>query len=276
MQNESCKIYERYENTPSATAQRLYYYPQFAGHFVCNPDFYIEREKWPDILIIHTSSGNGKLFYREKEYILDENNFALINCMDKCTYFPVSEDDWAFSFLHFTGMQATEMYEHIYNLNDGCVFKNNQKIKNNMEDCISLCKKRTKTYEVQISKKLNNILHETLLTIQNDESDKISSVCDYIAENFNKPLSTETLAKISCFSRCYFSTVFKKVTGTTLHDYLLCYRLDRAKEFLIENKMSINQIAENTGFNDVGTFIRAFKKKENTTPLQYKKEHCRK
>lgn len=276
MYNESCKIYERYENTPSTTAQNLYYYPQWVGHFVCNPDFYIEREQLPDILIIHTSSGNGKLFYREKEYLLDKDNFALINCMDKCVYYPVSEEDWSFSFLHFTGIQAMEMYEHIYNLNDGCVFKINHKIENNMEDCISLCKKRPNTYEVQISKKLSNILHETLLTIHNDENDKISSVCDYIAENYNKPLSTETLAKISCFSRCYFSTVFKKVTGTTLHDYLQCYRLDRAKEFLIENKMSINQIAENTGFNDVGTFIRAFKKKENITPLQYKKEHCRK
>lgn len=276
MFNESCKVYERYENTPSETAQKLYYYPQFAGHFVCNPDFYIEREKWPDILIIHTSGGIGKLFYRDREYILDNSNFALINCMDKCIYYPVSDDNWTFSFIHFTGNQATTMYEHIYNLNNGCVFNNNQKIDNNIEDCISLCKKKSNTHEVQLSKKLSNILHEALLTVQNYESDKISSVCDYIAENYHQPLSTETLARISCFSRCYFSTIFKKVTGTTLHDYLLCYRLDKAKELLIEDKMSINQIAESTGFNDSGTFIRAFKKKENTTPLQYKKDHCRK
>lgn len=276
MFNESCKVYERYENTPSTAAQNLYYYPQWAGHFVCNPDFYIEREQWPDLLIIHTLSGNGKLFYREKEYTLNKNNFALINCMDKCVYFPVAKEDWNFSFLHFAGNRAADMYEHIYALNDGCVFKNNRTIENNVEDCISLCRENPHTYEVQISKKLSDILHETLLNIQNGESDKISAVCDYIAENYSQPLSTEKLANISCFSRCYFSTVFKKVTGTTLHDYLVCYRLDRAKELLIEGKLSINQIAEKTGFNDVGTFIRTFKKKENTTPLQYKKERCRK
>lgn len=276
MKNESCIIYERYGNTPSATAQKLYYYPQWAGHFVCNPDFYIERYNWPDILILHTTAGNGKLFYREKEYILDKETFAIVNCMDKCVYFPVSEENWAFSFLHFTGAQAAEIYEHIYSLNDGCVFKSNKKIENNIEDCITLCKEKSNTYEVQISKKISNILHEILLTTQKDEIDKISMICDYIAENYNTDLSTEKLAKISCFSRCYFSTVFKKHTGTSLHDYVTCYRLDRAKEMLIEGTMPISGIAEKTGFNDTGTFIRAFKKKENITPLQYKKEHCRK
>lgn len=275
MKNESCIFYERYENTPSFTAQKLYYYPQWAGHFVCNPDFYIERFNWPDILIIRTTSGSGKLYYRDKEYVLDKDNFAMINCMDKCIYYPISQENWAFSFLHFTGAQSTEIYEHIYNLNDGCVFENNQKIDKNIEECITLCKEKGTKYEVQNSKKISNILHEILLTMQRDESDKISMVCDYIAENYSEDLSTEKLAKISCFSRCYFSTVFKKHTGTSLHDYLICYRLDRAKEMLINEAMPIGTIAEKTGFNDSGTFIRAFKKKENVTPLQYRKEHSR-
>lgn len=193
--NESCIFYERYENTPSFTAQKLYYYPQWAGHFICNPDFYIERFNWPDILIIRTTSGSGKLYYRDKEYVLDKDNFAMINCMDKCMYYPNSQENWAFSFLHFTGAQSTEIYEHIYNLNDGCVFENNQKIDKNIEECIALCKEKGTKYEVHNSKKISNILHEILLTMQRDESDKISMVCDYIAENYSENLSTEKLAK---------------------------------------------------------------------------------
>lgn len=275
MKNESCIYYERYENTPSITAQKLYYYPQWAGHFICNPNFYIERFNWPDILVILTTAGSGKLFYRDKEYILDKDNFAMVNCMDKCIYFPESKENWAFSFLHFTGAQSAEFYEHIYNLNDSCVFEHNQKIEKAIEECISLCGEKGTSYEVQLSRKISNLLHEILLTMKKDESDKISMVCDYIAENYNEDLSTDKLSKISCFSRCYFSTMFKKHTGTSLHDYLTCYRLDRAKEMLINDKLPISTIAEKTGFNDTGTFIRAFKKKESITPLQYRKEHCR-
>lgn len=276
MYNESCKIYERYENTPSTTAKNLYYYPQWSGYFVCKPDFYIERQNLPDLLIIKTISGCGKLYYRDKEYVLNADNFALINCTDKHVYFPVSKEEWSFNFLHFDGKQAIEMYEHIYNLNDVCVFNTNQKIENNVLECINLCKNKPNTYEVQISKKLSNILHEVLLNIQNDEIDKIVAVCNYISDNYDKVLSTDKLAQVSCYSRCYFSTIFKKITGTTLHDYLLCYRLDKAKELLIEGNLTIGEIAEKTGFNETGTFIRAFKKKENVTPLQYKKEHRRK
>ena len=275
MKKESCILYERYENTPSVTAQKFYYFPQWSGHFVCNPDFYIERCNWPDILILLTTAGNGKLIYREKEYILDKNTFAIINCMDKCTYFPISEENWAFSFLHFTGLQSTELYEHTYNLNDSCVFNTTQKIESNMEDCINLCKEKGSKYEIRLSKKISNILHEILLIMQRDDSDKISMICEYISENYTEDLSTERLAKISCFSRCYFSTMFKKHTGTSLHDYVICYRLDRAKEMLINDNLPLNIIAEKTGFKDMSTFIRAFKKKENVTPSQYRKEHSR-
>lgn len=273
MFNESCKLYERYENTPSVIAQKLYYYVQWAGHFICNEDFYIERRNFPGLLLLQTLSGSGKLYYRGGEYVLTKYNYALINCMDKHIYFPCAETEWSFQFLHFTGNRSMELYEHIYNLNSGCLFKKNNQIEAHLNDCIQICKESDIGYEVQISKKLSDMLHEILLNIQQNELDKIAVVCDYIAENYMHTLTTEKLAEISCFSRCYFSTVFKKATGMTLHDYLLCYRLDRAKNLLMENQLSISQIAEKCGFKDIGTFIRAFKKKEKITPLQYKKKH---
>lgn len=273
MFNESCRLYERYENTPSAIAPKLYYYVQWAGHFICNADFYIDRQNFPSILLLQTLHGSGKLYYRGSEYVLTKDNYALINCRDAHTYFPCSKTEWSFQFLHFTGGRSTELYEHIYDLNEGCLFKKRQKIEAYLSDCMQICKEKGIAYEVQVSKKLSDILHEILLNIQQDEQDKIAVVCDYIAENYTQELTTAKLAELSCLSRCYFSTVFKKATGCTLHDYLLRCRLDRAKSLLMEDRLSIGQVAEQSGFNDVGTFIRAFKKKEKVTPLQYKKAH---
>ena len=268
---ESCKHYERYSNTPSTIAQRLYYYAQWAGCFVCNPDFYITRYNYQSILLLHTFHGCGKLLYRNREYILAENSIVLINCMEQHTYFPIADSDWSFHFIHFSGNQSLQLYEHIYDLGEGCIFKSNSKIENYIKECIQNCKEKTVSNEVMISKLLQEILHEILLNVQNIEQNKISLICDYIAEHYTQPLTTAQLANVFCFSRCYLATMFKKHTGTTLHDYLLCYRLDKAKILLAENRYTINEIAEKTGFNDTGTFIRAFKKKEKLTPLQYKK-----
>ena len=268
---ESCKHYERYSSTPSEIAQRLYYYAQWAGCFVCNPDFYITRYNYQSFLLLYTFQGRGKLLYRNKEYILKPNSIALINCMEKHTYFPTSENEWSFCFIHFNGNQCPQLYEHIYEMGEGCLFNANNKIEKNIKDCIQNCRQKNISNEVVISKLLSNILHELLLNMQKAEQDKAALICDYIAENYSQPLTTAQLAKTFGFSRCYFSTLFKKYTGTTLHDYLLCYRLDKAKLMLAQNQHTINEIAEKTGFNDTGTFIRAFKKKEKVTPLQYKK-----
>ena len=269
--NESCSYYERYANTPSAMAGRLYYYPQWAGCFRCNPDFYICRQSFQSILVIQTIGGKGRLHYRNREYILDENNLALINCEDLHTYYPVSSDEWSFRFIHFAGCRERELYEYIYEMNEGCVFPINIKLEHYVIECVKNCKEKGVAYEVQASKMISDILHDIQLNIKGEENNSLSLICDYIAENYNKPLSTKELAEKFSFSRCYFATVFKKYTGTTIHDYLLCYRLNKAKEMLMESEYTIREIAEKVGFNDTGTFIRAFRKKELITPLQYKK-----
>lgn len=268
---ESCTHYERYLNTPSTVAQNLYYYPQWLGCFVCKPDFYIRRHHYQSLLLLHTFHGSGKLQYRGREYTLEENSIILINCMEPHTYFPTSDNDWSFYFIHFGGLQSTQLFEHIYELGEGCLFPSNSIIENDLRKCIQCCKEKDSASEVLLSKLLSNILHELILNIRQNEQDQISLICDYIADNYTQPLTTCMLAEISGFSRCYFATLFKKYTGTTLHDYLLCCRLDKAKLLLLENRLTVAEIAEKTGFGDTGTFIRAFKKKENLTPLQFRK-----
>ena len=59
----------------------------------------------------------------------------------------------------------------------------------------------------------------------------------------------------------------------TLHEYLNCRRLDRAKELLCQGNMTVSAIGEKVGFGDTGTFIRVFRRKEKMTPLQYRKIH---
>jgi AraC-like DNA-binding protein len=51
------------------------------------------------------------------------------------------------------------------------------------------------------------------------------------------------------------------------------YRLGRAKELLIHTGYSISEIGLKTGFNSSQSFIRVFKRYEQMTPGQFRKEH---
>lgn len=65
--------------------------------------------------------------------------------------------------------------------------------------------------------------------------------------------------------------MFKQITGFNFKEYIIIYRLQKAKELLETTDKTISTIGLDIGFNNVNQFIKLFKLKENCTPLQYKK-----
>ncbi|MNI90133.1 Arabinose operon regulatory protein [compost metagenome] len=68
----------------------------------------------------------------------------------------------------------------------------------------------------------------------------------------------------------YLSKLFKDHTGEGLLDALNKRRIARAKELMADKRLTVGEVAESIGFNDVGTFIRIFKRIEGITPGKYK------
>ena len=149
--------------------------------------------------------------------------------------------------------------------------ESNEQIKTYVEKCIRLCQSKQLGYEEKASKCISNLLHSCIIHIQQSAKKDISHICEYIAEYADQELTTEALSNEFGFSRSYFSIYFKKHTGYTIHEFVTRCRLERAKYLLMEDILSVEQIAHEIGFSDVGTFIRAFKKKEKLTPAKYRK-----
>jgi AraC-like DNA-binding protein len=99
--------------------------------------------------------------------------------------------------------------------------------------------------------------------------DKLSLILEHINFNLNDDLSLEALEYKFHINRFYLSRLFKKTTGSTLHEYILLKRLSLAKTLLKEGK-SVTETCELSGFNDYFHFIRIFKKYIGTSPGQFK------
>lgn len=94
----------------------------------------------------------------------------------------------------------------------------------------------------------------------------------YIEEHYSDDISLPDVADYICISKNHLSYLFKKETGKTFSDYLIQYRIDKAKDFLTsETKLTVSDIAEKTGFHDTGYFSKVFKKATGLSPNQYKK-----
>lgn len=98
---------------------------------------------------------------------------------------------------------------------------------------------------------------------------------EYIRENFRDPtLTPVVIAERVRFNPSYYSNLFKKYTGSSVAQFLLETRLEKAKELLLTTDAKIYKIAQDVGFYDDKYFIRVFAKEFGTTPGAFRAAGC--
>lgn len=77
-------------------------------------------------------------------------------------------------------------------------------------------------------------------------------------------------------SKPYFTTLFRQSTGMTPLQYLTEKRMENAKKLLLQKeelRLSIGEIADMCGYNDIYYFSRIFKKHTGLSPTQWSKQN---
>jgi AraC-like DNA-binding protein len=84
-------------------------------------------------------------------------------------------------------------------------------------------------------------------------------------------LSFERLARVAGMSRATLGRVFPRLFGRTFAKYLAEVRVVRACALLSDTRMSVAEIAVETGFGSVSNFNRRFLALKGESPLRYRK-----
>lgn len=113
---------------------------------------------------------------------------------------------------------------------------------------------------------------ENLNAPKNPENLKnIEKAIQYINSNLSKKFTLDSLAEISCFSRTYFSALFKELNGVSPWEYINIKRIEKAKSMLADGNDTILYIANECGFGNLSNFNRIFKKITGKKPSDYRK-----
>ena len=96
---------------------------------------------------------------------------------------------------------------------------------------------------------------------------------DYIEQHLEEKLALSELADMSCMSIPSFCKKFKEQTGKTVTQYLNDKRIESAKVLLREQKYSLEEIAEMTGFSNSNYLLRVFKKTTGCTIGEYRRKY---
>ncbi len=107
-------------------------------------------------------------------------------------------------------------------------------------------------------------------TTRQDYFERMTTVLHYIESNIDRSLSLEELAEVACFSPYHFHRIFRSWVGESLCNYQRRLRVEQAAAELCYGEKKIFDIAFDAGFSSPEAFNRAFKKRFDLSPQQFR------
>jgi transcriptional regulator GlxA family with amidase domain len=98
------------------------------------------------------------------------------------------------------------------------------------------------------------------------KSDRIQAALDHASRNLKSTLSVEELAAAAALSPRQFSRVFRAETGRSPAKAIEQLRVEAARVLMEQGRLSMEAIAEETGFVDRERMRRAFLRRFGQSP----------
>jgi len=101
---------------------------------------------------------------------------------------------------------------------------------------------------------------------------KAKNLLDY---NVEHNWRIDELAKQAAISEHHFIRKFQQAFGSSPHQYHVNRKLELAVRLLSTNTIPVGEVAYATGFSDIHSFSKAFKKKHGLSPTKYRDNSSR-
>lgn len=139
-----------------------------------------------------------------------------------------------------------------------------------LEDDLEKLKKALISYGFELiddtkSRIIEKIKNTIVQLIHHSNEDLKVNYSVYIASHLNRDYS-------------YLSSLFSEVEGTTIEKYIINQKIERVKELLVYDELTLSEIAYKMGYGNVAYLSSQFKKVTGLTPSHFKqvKENKRK
>lgn len=265
-------VYEWEENVPSVASlhwhkeMEILYLEQGKFHFTCDMKKYVVES--PAIVFI----GAGKLHsielmpnQKESAIVFDFNMLLFQNNdeVETQVIMPLMEGKLEFPFILKRGDLGFELVNQWY-----------RTCKEEAETGTLAAKMRVKAGLLFMIAELAE--RKLLIRKYKDEKqdqtlELMKKMIRYIQENYQKKMKLEELAKTAGMNEQYLCRFFKRKTGKTITEYINELRISYAVAQLAETNETVLNIAMDSGYENIGYFMKRFRRVTGMTPLEYRK-----
>ena len=106
---------------PSEFARKNLIYMTWCGHYYCTGQYYMDRESYPEALLLFVRNGEMDVKYNNKAYTIHKGDVLLLNCVNPHYY--RSHDGTEFVYIHFDGGNSHALVDYVIELNGSPVFR---------------------------------------------------------------------------------------------------------------------------------------------------------
>lgn len=237
-------------------------------------------------LIHYIFNGKGRFSMGDRVYHLQKGQGFLI-CPDIVTYYQADLDDpWSYSWTGFHGTKAGAYLKSAGLTAENPVFTYDRDdyIRNCFSEMIA-AKDLQKGREIRLLGLFYLFISQLIETHGKDRfTDKagisrkevyIKKAIEYIGMNYSRKIAITDIARHIGLDRSYLGSIFKQQLDTSLQDFLVNYRMDRACELMKNVSLSIGDISRSVGYDDPLLFSKIFRKIKSKSPREYRKDYNR-
>jgi YesN/AraC family two-component response regulator len=92
----------------------------------------------------------------------------------------------------------------------------------------------------------------------------------YYSEDLSRPNFSDYISKQVNYDYNYLSKIFSEIEGITIEKYIIKQRVERVKEMLVYERLSLNEIAYKMLYSSVSHLSNQFKKVTGLSPVQFR------
>ena len=224
------------------------------------------------------TDGHGRFRTQSEEFPVSIRDLIIIN-----TNVPHTELSQADSPLEYTvlGVEGLETLTDI----SGCALLHLLGEQEPVSACLRQITREIRERQPGCDEVCQKLLEIILLRLLRREDFALSSApegprgsreCDlvrrYIDNHFKENLTLDQLAGMVHMSKYYLSHSFRKEFQTSPISYLISRRIQESRFLLRETDLRLSQIAQILGFSSLSYFSQSFRRLENMSPLEYRRQ----
>lgn len=254
--------------------------PIHCGEEKCAPDQYWGAGVRSCYLIHFVVSGKGVFYCGPHKHVVENGQIFVIFPDTIVKYQADANDPWHYMWVGFSGDEAKDILSGagITLSNPVLTMKDPDTVRellSSMPSERSADMKNNLFFTAKLYEFMSLMLDSSSLP-EKKENAYLTTATRYIKAYYSEDITVDKIASHVGVSRKYLFIIFKNSLGVSPKDYIVDYRIKKAREFLLNEELTIGSIAYSVGYSDPLNFSKIFKKKTGVSPKEYRQQLLKK